>query len=249
MAQEIFDSESLSTLEKAWEDLYKKDLLEAGSMMAHHHLRQINGSLYLEALLRRGLKRRENKETANPILEEVMMFTGMVGVEVIEDIANTNERVDALSLETLENVVKVHTNLNKVDRWVGEVDHQVEILEEFCQHYQEFLLVDQQCQVLYNREIQTLEVWCDRLVRMDVVLNRELGQYQDLVLVQTQTISAQNTFIWTLEAQVLELREMLMLRAGRTLGNPIVIKDDLVEVKEELRAGLSVVMTLIEIED
>ena len=91
--------------------------------------------------LRRGLKRRENRETANPILEEAMMYTRMVGVEVIKDIANTNERVDTLSLEMSEGVAKVNTNLNKVDYWVGEVDHCVEILEQSHCHYQEFLLL------------------------------------------------------------------------------------------------------------
>ena len=141
MAQEIFARVERDSKSEKWEDLYKKDLLEVGSMVAQCHLCQINRSPYLEALLQRGLRRRENRETANPILEEAMLFTRMVGVEVIKDIANTNERVDTLSLEMSEGVAKVNTNLNKVDCWVGEVDHQVEILEESCCHYQEFLVV------------------------------------------------------------------------------------------------------------
>ena len=82
-----------------------------------------------------------------------------------------------------------------------------------------------------------------------MALDRELGQYQDLILIQTQMINAQNTVIQNLEAQVVELRGMVVPAPRRTLGNPIVIEDDVVVVKEELRVGPSVVMTLIEIED
>ena len=84
-------------------------------MVSHHHLYLMEGSPYLEGLLCQGLKRRENKETANPILEEVMMFTSMVRVEILSDVGQMNERVDAFSLETSESVAKVHTNINKVD--------------------------------------------------------------------------------------------------------------------------------------
>ena len=113
-----------------WSNLYKKDLLEAGSMVGHHHLHQMEGSPYLESLLKRGFKRRENKETADPILEEAMMFTSMVGVEILNNVGQTNERVDALSLEMSEGLAKAQLNINKVDRKWVEVDHQVEVLKE-----------------------------------------------------------------------------------------------------------------------
>ena len=62
-SQEIFGrAENISEAE-TWSDLYKKDLLEAGLMVACCLLCLMGGSPYLEALLRRGLKRRENKET------------------------------------------------------------------------------------------------------------------------------------------------------------------------------------------
>ena len=44
------------------------------------------------------------------------MYTSMVRVEVLSDVGNTNKRVDALSLETSEGLVKVQLNINKVDR-------------------------------------------------------------------------------------------------------------------------------------
>ena len=78
-----------------------------------------------------------------------------------------------------------------------------------------------------------------------------VGQYHNLVLLQTQTINAQNAFIRGLVTQVQELKEMVWPEVGRTLRNPILIKDD-PEVKEEddpRSPRLQVVTTLIEIED
>ena len=92
-------------------------------MVGHHRLCLMEGSPYLEALLKRGFKRRENKETADPILEEAMMFTSMVGVEVLSDMGETNERVDALSLETSEGLAKAQLHINKVDRQFTKLDH------------------------------------------------------------------------------------------------------------------------------
>ena len=167
----------------------------------------------------------------------------------VYNIAITNKRVDQLLLETSEGVAKTNLNLNKVDHQVGEIDHEVEILGESHRHYQEFLVADQQHQVSYNWEIQTLKVQCNGLVRTDGALSWELGWYWDLVLLQTQTINAQNGFIQSLEALVRELREIVMSAAGRTLGNLIIIEDDPVVVKEEPQVGLSMVTTLIKIED
>lgn len=44
-----------------------------------------------------------------------MLYTGIVGVEMLDNIANTNERVDQLSLEISESMSKANTNINKVD--------------------------------------------------------------------------------------------------------------------------------------
>ena len=78
-----------------------------------------------------------------------------------------------------------------------------------------------------------------------------MRQYQDLVLLQTQTINAQNAYLQTMEEKVKRLEELML--PGRTLGNPILIEDDR---EEDLRAEVDlrslrpgVVTTLIEIED
>ena len=161
------------------------------------------------------------------------MYTVMVGMEVLSNVGQMNKRADALLLEMLEGLAKAQLNINKVDRQFTELDHRMEVLEESHRHYQQFLLIYDQCQRTQDREIGVLRTRCDGLVRTDRVLNQELGQYQELVLIQTQIINAQNAYLWELEKQVKELWEAVFPEVGRTLGNPILIEDD-VEVREEI---------------
>ena len=173
-------------------------------------------------------------------------------MEVLSNVGQTNERVDVLSLETSEGLVKAQLNINKVDRWFTKLDHQVEVLEESRRHYQQFLAVDKGRHQTLQQEISMLRTRCDGLVWMNRLFNQELGKYQNLVLLQTQTINTQNTYMQDLERKVRVLEELVL--PGRTLGNPIIIEDDARE--EEPRADVDprsprpqVVMTLIEIED
>ena len=75
-----------------------------------------------------------------------------------------------------------------------------------------------------------------------------MGQYQELVLLQTQTINTQNAYLHDLERKVKSLEDLVLL--GRTLGNPILIEDDVKE-EDDPRSPRprGVVMTLIKIED
>ena len=80
-------------------DLFKKDLIKVGSIYACQALRMLDISPYLSALFKRGLKKGEARETAEPILEEGMMFTSMVGVELTNEMVNINQRMDDFKVE------------------------------------------------------------------------------------------------------------------------------------------------------
>ena len=110
---------------------------------------------------------------------------------------------------------------------------------------------DEGRQQTVQREIGVLRTRCNGLVRTNHSFNQELAQYQDLVLLQTQTINTQNTYLRTMEEKVKHLEDLVL--PGRTLGNPILIEDDREEdprVEVDLRSPRpAVVTTLIEIED
>ena len=58
-------------------------------------------------MLRRGLKRWEARENADPILEESMIYTAMVRVEMLHEMADIIDTVDGMVLEALERKVEV----------------------------------------------------------------------------------------------------------------------------------------------
>ena len=118
-------------------DLFKNDLIEAGSIYARRALRTLDISPYLSALFKRGLKRRESRETADPVLEEGMMFTSMVGVDLTIEMVDINQRTDDLKAEVetrfeaqerVEESLRERLERGEVSR-VG-ISHRVEILEE-----------------------------------------------------------------------------------------------------------------------
>ena len=89
---------NMSTIE-TFEDLFKKDLIEAGLIYAHWALRMLDISPYLSSLFRRGLRKGEARETAELVLKDGMMFTSMVGVELTNEMVDINQRMDDFKAE------------------------------------------------------------------------------------------------------------------------------------------------------
>ena len=66
--------------------MFKKDFIKVMVMRGRQRLMNLCVDPYPDTLLRRGLKRREARENADPILEEAMMYSATVGVELMADI-------------------------------------------------------------------------------------------------------------------------------------------------------------------
>ena len=156
-----------------------------------------------------------------------MMYTSMVRVGVLSDIGNTNERVDVLSLEMSEGLAKAQLNINKVNRKFVEVDHCVEVLKELRRHYQQFLVADKGRRSTVQRKLGVLRTRCDGLVWTNRSFNQELRQYQDLVLLQTQTINAQNTYLQTMEEKVKRLEDLIVRATLALAQNSLQHSDSL----------------------
>ena len=116
--------------EDTFSDVFKKNIIKALGMKSRRKLQHLMVNPYPDAILRRGLKRREQRENADPVLEEVMMYSATTGVECLYGIVDIINTVDGMVLLLLEQVVKEANNLHKVDTKVGEVDTRVEIVEE-----------------------------------------------------------------------------------------------------------------------
>ena len=94
MAQVLFNRANNLQDEEMFSDVYKKDLIEAMEMMVRRELHCLRVDPYAETILWRGLKRREARETADPILEEAMLYTSVVSIEMLSGMADIIDTVD-----------------------------------------------------------------------------------------------------------------------------------------------------------
>ena len=129
--QALFERGKAIKGEDKFNDMFKKDLMEILGMKVGRRLQYLRVDPYPDAILRRGLKRREEWENTDTILEEAMMYTVVVLVELLSRMADIINTVDEMVLEALEQQVKEVANLGKVDDVVGVLDAQVKIAEEW----------------------------------------------------------------------------------------------------------------------
>ena len=112
-------------------NVYKKDFIKVTGMKACRKMRKMRVDPYPDAVLRRGLLRKEVKETADPILEEVMMYSAVVGVELLEGLAMVHDAVDRSALEASERKVEVNRAIIQLRHQLGRRDDCIAIIDEW----------------------------------------------------------------------------------------------------------------------
>ena len=110
-AQDLFSRGQAEGNKDMFSDVFKKDFIEAMLMKAQRKLRKMRINPYPDAIIRRGLHKKEHQETADPILEEAMMYTLVVGMEMLCGMADIIDTVDRMVLEELERKVEVDSVL------------------------------------------------------------------------------------------------------------------------------------------
>ena len=94
-------------------------------------MRRMRLEPYTDALIRRGFYKREPRETAHPILEDAMMYTSAVGMEIMEGVAIVQDAVDKSVLETSERKAEVDGALVRLRHQLGARDDRVAVIEEW----------------------------------------------------------------------------------------------------------------------
>ena len=100
-------------------DVYKKDFIKVTVMKAHRKMRKMRIDPYLDAIICRGLHKKEPRETADPVLEDVMMYSMVVEMELMEGLAMVHDTVDRLALETSERKAEVDGALVRLCHQLG----------------------------------------------------------------------------------------------------------------------------------
>ena len=80
----MFNRGHSENAEDTFNNVFKKDLIEIAGMKGCRLMRKMRIDPYLDALIHRGLHKKEPRETAEPVLEDAMMYTSAVAMEIME---------------------------------------------------------------------------------------------------------------------------------------------------------------------
>ena len=94
-AQDFYDWSSKVWPEEGFEDLYRDNFIRASSHVTRRKLDWLETGPYQWALLHHGVTTKVNVEDErNPVLQQVMEYTGAVGMMVMDELAYVHERTE-----------------------------------------------------------------------------------------------------------------------------------------------------------
>ena len=187
---------------------------------------------YMDALIHRGLYKNEPRETAHPILESGMMYTSVVGMEIMEGLAVVQDAVDWSALEESERRAEVDGALVRLRHQLGHRDDRVAVIEEWKEDVTTHMRDIGEAQGLVRGRLSEVEYRLDQHRALLQGHVRELELMGGVVARQTAVIEAQRRLIYGMEEEFnrkLARLERMIDPVGRSLGNPILIEDDPVE--------------------
>ena len=212
--------------------MFKRDFITVTAMKARRKMRAMRIDPYPDAILRRGLMKKESRETAHPILEEAMMYTSVVEMEMMEGLAITADTVDRMVLEMSERKAEVDGALVRLRHQLGARDDRVIVIEEWKEDVTTHMWDIGEAQGLVRGRLSEAEYRLRQLQALTLMNRREVDLLGDVLARQTAVIEAQRRLIYGMEEEFnrkLARLERMMDPVGRSLGNPILIEDDPVE--------------------
>ena len=84
---------------------------------------------YPDTILRRGLHRKEARETIDPLVEESMMYSMVVGAEMLNGMVDIINMVDGMVLEQSERKVEVDGAIVQLHHQMGRRDDRIAVIE------------------------------------------------------------------------------------------------------------------------
>ena len=130
-AQGLFEQGRAEGEDVTFNNVFKKDFIEVMAMKAYRKMRAMRIDPYPDAIIRWGLHKKEPRETAEPVLEEAMMYTAVVGMEMMEGLAMTSDAVDQMVLAELERKAEVDGALVHLHHQLGQRDDHITIIDEW----------------------------------------------------------------------------------------------------------------------
>lgn len=169
--------------EETFEDIFKKNLVKAMGMIGRCKLNRLHVEPYLRAVLKRGMKRREGWETADPILKEVIMYSTAVDmdVELLEGMVSIIDTMEMVEVKVIKQKEKVGANFQKLDNSVGVIDMRVEIIKEWKRDVTDHIHDTGEAQGEVHHQLQAVLVG----------MSWEMGEMGDVIQAQNDAFQVQ----------------------------------------------------------
>ena len=180
--------------------MYKKDLIKVTVMKACRKMRWMRIDPYPDALIRQGLHKKEPKETADPILEDTIMYTVVVGMELMEGLVMVQDTVDRMALETSERKVEVDRALVWLHHQMGQRDDCLAIIDKWKEDVTGHMRDIGEAQGSIWGRLREAELHLDQHQALAVAQCREIDLLGGVVLRQSEVIDIQCRLLLEMEA-------------------------------------------------
>ena len=188
---------------------------------------------YPDAILRRGLSRKELRENTDPILEEAMMYSAVVGTEMLCRMADIINTVDGMVLEGSERKVEVDGAIVRLRHKMGRMEMCVLVVEEWKGDVTEHMQDMGEAQGGIRGRLLEAEMCLTQAQAIIVGQSREIKMLGDVVQQKSELLGIHWELILELDQENRRrfgVLERMLDPQGRTFRNPILINLDPDEV-------------------
>ena len=210
-------------------DVFKRDFIKVVGMKARRKMRKMRIDPYPDTILRQGLHRKEAQETIDPMVEEAMMYSAVVGTEMISGMADIIDMVDGMVLEQSERKVEVDRAIVQLRHQLGRRDDKIMVIEEWKGNVTEHMRDIGEAQGLIWGWLLEVEQRANQLQVLLVGARREVDLLAGVVTHQSELLNIHQQLILELDQEnrrKFERLERMMDPWGQTFRNLIVIDLD-----------------------
>jgi hypothetical protein len=190
-------------------------LIATAGVVGRRKLRRIHVAPYTEALMKRGLMKGEPRENISPEVEEGMMFSAALVVEIAEGMADLGDEVTEGKAMVDSKVAVLLRKIEAVDHRGGEMAEEVRGLKEHREHVQVVEASNAGWRSASERYFDRVSVV---LRDQDV----EIAALKEVVCMQTRVMAVQSAMISALTTQVKGLQQRMDPRGSAE--DPIVLE-------------------------
>ena len=163
------------------------------------------------------------------MVEDAMMYSAVVGTEMLSGMADIIDMVDGMVLEQSERKVEVDRAIVQLCHQMGRRDNRVAVIEEWKEDVTSYMQDIGEVQGEICGRLSEVEVQANQLQALLMSARQEINLLSGVVIQQSKVLNIQRQLLLTMEENQRKFKrlERMLDPWGRTFGNPTLIDLDL----------------------